>query len=204
MEKGTLNYRFFGFLILLFVISFESVQGQGYEKEELIRFNQKRIDYNKKGMVILGSWALGNIALGGIMAGRTSGETKALHQMSLYWNTVNLAIAGFGYYSALNEVPSTDFWETIGSQHSIEKILLVNAALDLAYMAGGIYVRERGRRLEKDQLKGFGKSVILQGAFLMVFDGIKYGFHNNHGKELPKIINHLGLTGDGVGLIMMF
>jgi hypothetical protein len=189
-------------VILLVFSSGNKVLGQGSDKLE--PFNQTRIQYNKTGMLILGSWAIGNIALGGIMAGRTSGETKAFHQMNLYWNTVNLAIAGFGYYSAMKEVPSSEFWETIGSQQSIEKILLVNAALDVAYMAGGLYVLERGRRLQKDQLRGFGKSVILQGAFLMVFDGIKFGFHNSHGKELPKIINHLGFTGDGIGLMLMF
>lgn len=189
--------------ILFFLFAITLVQAQDVPTR-LTEFNQVRIDYNKSGMIILGSWALGNIALGGIMAGRTSGETKAFHQMNIYWNTVNLAIAGFGYYSAMNEVPSSEFWETMNAQNSIEKILLVNAALDLGYMAGGLYLLERGRRLDKDQFKGFGKSVILQGAFLMSFDAIKYVFHNIHGKELPTIMNHIGITPNGVGLLMNF
>ncbi|GAB2608789.1 DUF6992 family protein [Belliella aquatica] len=189
--------------ILFFLFAITLVQAQDVPTK-LTEFNQVRIDYNKSGMIILGSWALGNIALGGIMAGRTAGETKAFHQMNIYWNTVNLAIAGFGYYSAMNEVPSSEFWETMNAQNSIEKILLVNAALDLGYMAGGLYLLERGRRLDKDQFKGFGKSVILQGAFLMSFDAIKYVFHNIHGKELPTIMNHIGITPNGVGLLMNF
>lgn len=189
--------------ILFFLFAITLVQAQDVPTR-LTEFNQVRIDYNKSGMIILGSWALGNIALGGIMAGRTSGETKAFHQMNIYWNTVNLAIAGFGYYAAMNEVPSSEFWETMKAQNSIEKILLVNAALDLGYMAGGLYLLERGRRLDKDQFKGFGKSVILQGAFLMSFDAIKYVFHNVHGKELPTIMNHIGITPNGVGLLMNF
>ncbi len=176
--------------------------GQGIDNLE--PFNQTRIQYNKKGMLILGSWASSNIALGEMMAGRTSGETKAFHQMNLYWNTVNLAIAGFGYYSAMNELPDKDFWETLGAQHSIEKILLVNAALDIAYVAGGLYVVEREKRLEKEHIKGFGKSVMLQGAFLISFDAIKYLFHNNHGKKLPQIMDHIVTTPDGVGLVMVF
>ena len=190
-------------VILFFLLAVSFVQAQN-TPERLTEFNQVRIDYNKSGMIILGSWALGNIALVGIMAGRTSGETKAFHQMNIYWNTVNLAIAGLGYYSAMNEVPSSEFWETMNAQNSIEKILLVNAALDLGYMAGGLYLLERGRRLDKDQLKGFGKSVILKGAFLMSFDAIKYVFHNVHGKELPTIMNHIGITPNGVGLLMNF
>ncbi|SNS67840.1 hypothetical protein SAMN06295967_1168 [Belliella buryatensis] len=174
------------------------------EHQQMLDFNHKRIDYNRSGMLILGSWAIGNMVLGGVMIGRTSGETRAFHQMNIYWNTVNLAIAGFGYYSAMKEVPSTEFWETMRAQQSIEKILLVNAALDVAYMAGGLYLLERGRRLENDQFKGFGKSVILQGAFLMSFDAIKYAFHNFHGKELPEIMNHVGVTANGIGLLVNF
>lgn len=189
--------------ILFFLFAITLVQAQD-APARLTEFNQVRIDYNKSGMIILGSWAFGNIVLGGIMAGRTTGETKAFHQMNIYWNTVNLAIAGFGYYSAMNEVPSSEFWETMNAQNSIEKILLVNAALDLGYMAGGLYLLERGRRLDNDQFKGFGKSVILQGAFLMSFDTIKYVFHNIHGKELPSIMNHIGITPNGVGFLMNF
>ncbi len=190
-------------LILMFLfLSFGFVEGQTFD--ELKPFNQTRIDYNKRGMLILGSWAIGNIALGGIMSGRTSGETKAFHQMNLYWNTVNLVIAGFGYYSAANEVSGIEFWETIQAQHSIEKILLVNAALDVGYMVGGLYVLERGRRLERDQLRGFGKSIIIQGAFLMAFDAIKYGFHNSHGNFLPKIVDNIVFNGEGMGLLFIF
>jgi hypothetical protein len=197
------NFKTAFLVVLFFFFAITWVQAQDVATR-LTGFNQVRIEYNKAGMIILGSWALGNIALGGIMAGRTSGETKAFHQMNLYWNTVNLAIAGFGYYSATNEVPSSEFWETMTAQHSIEKILLGNAALDLGYMAGGLYVLERGRRLDKDQLKGFGKSVILQGAFLMSFDAIKYVSHNIHGEELPMIMNHIGITPNGVGLLINF
>ncbi|MCH7412556.1 hypothetical protein MM213_03590 [Belliella sp. R4-6] len=190
-------------LILVFLICVSFANAQDIPSQ-LTEFNQVRIDYNKSGMMILGSWAVGNIVLGGVMAGRTSGETKAFQQMNMYWNTVNLAIAGFGYYSAMKESPSSEFWETLQAQHGIEKILLVNAALDVAYIAGGLYVLERGRRLDKDQLKGFGKSIMLQGAFLMSFDAIKYAFHNVHGKELPTIVENLAFTGNGFGFVMNF
>ena len=188
-------------LVILVFVSFANAQDI---PSQLTEFNQVRIDYNKSGMMILGSWAAGNIVLGGVMAGRTSGETKAFHQMNMYWNTVNLAIAGFGYYSAMKESPSSEFWETLSAQHSIEKILLLNAALDIGYIAGGFYLIERGKRLGKEQLTGFGKSVILQGAFLMSFDAIKYVFHNVHGKELPTIVENLAFTGNGFGLVMNF
>ena len=93
---------------------------------ELQDFNQIRISYNEKGMLILGGWAVGNMVWGGIAASHTNGQTKAFHQMNMYWNSVNLLIAGFGYWQAMKESPGTDFWSTLDAQQSIEKILLFN------------------------------------------------------------------------------
>ena len=76
----------------------------------------------------------------------------------------------------------------------------VNAALDLGYMAGGLYLKERGLRRENDRLVGFGKSVILQGAFLMAFDAIMVGFHQTHAGQLPEIVQSLALGPTGFSL----
>lgn len=163
-------------------------------------YNETRIQYNESGMIILGAWALGNMVWGGIGASHTSGQTKAFHQMNLYWNSVNLIIAGIGYWQATREVPSTDLFETMKSQASIEKILLVNAALDIAYMAGGMYLKERGFRLSKDKFVGFGKSIILQGAFLFTFDALMYTFHATHSKELPAFFEQVSFQPSGLTL----
>lgn len=170
----------------------------------LQEFNQVRMDYNQKGMMILGTWAIGNMVWGGIGASQTTGETKAFHQMNLYWNSVNLVIAGFGYWQATKETPGTDFWATIEAQQGIEKVLLLNGALDLAYMAGGLYMKERGLRKDNSKLIGFGKSVILQGAFLLAFDGVMYGFHSAHGKELQSLVQNISLGPTGVYFRMNF
>jgi hypothetical protein len=178
-------------LILFFFLV--SVPLLAQEIPVLKEFNQTRLDYNRSGMMILGTWAIGNMVWGGIGARQNSGETKAFHQMNLYWNSVNLLIAGFGYWQATKETPGTDFWATMEAQQSIEKVLLVNAALDVAYMAGGLYLKERGLRTENERLIGFGKSVILQGAFLMSFDAVMYGFHHAHAKQLPELMQHVSL-----------
>lgn len=188
------------FILLLLLLFYTSLDVFAQEIPALSDFNQTRIDYNRKGMLILGSWAVGNMIWGGIGAGQTSGKVKAFHQMNLYWNTVNLAIAGFGYWQATKEVPGNDFWATMDAQQSIEKILWVNAALDLGYMSGGLYLKERGLRMENERLVGFGKSVILQGAFLMAFDAIMVGFHQTHGGQLPEIVQSLELEPSGFSL----
>ena len=195
---------YFGFGLLLVIFCFFSIHALAQEIPALADFNQTRLDYNKQGMMILGTWAVGNMVWGGIGASQTSGQTKAFHQMNLYWNSVNLLIAGFGYWQATKETPGSEFWETMKAQQSIEKILLVNAALDVAYMAGGLYLKERGLRTENDRLIGFGKSIILQGAFLMVFDGIMYGVHVAHAKGLPSLIQNISLGPTGVYFRMNF
>jgi hypothetical protein len=54
-------------------------------------------------------------------------------------------------------------------------------------MALGLYLFERGRRTDKDKWVGFGKSIVLQGAFLLFFDAILYGFQQQLGIELVEL-----------------
>lgn len=188
------------FKLLLFFIAFFFANELLAQQQELGLFNSTRIDYNRKGMVILGSWAFGNMLWGGVAASQTTGSDKAFHQMNLYWNSVNLVIAGLGYWHASKSPEAMSLWETIEAQQGIEKVLLVNAALDLGYMAGGLYLKERGLRKNNERLQGFGKSVILQGAFLLTFDAIMYGFHHHHAQALPDLVNQLSLGPNGFSL----
>lgn len=184
-------------LLLLLVIPWDAF---AQEIPELTAFNQTRINYNESGMIILGSWAVGNMIWGGIGASNSTGQTKAFHQMNIYWNSVNLIIAGFGFWQANGEIANNDFFGTMTSQQKIEKILLFNTALDVAYMAGGMYLKERGLRLNKDKFIGFGKSIILQGAFLFTFDALMYTFHVVHAKELPALVQHMSIQPNGFSM----
>jgi hypothetical protein len=50
-------------------------------------------------------------------------------------------------------------------------------------------------------MQGFGRAVIVNGAFLMLFDLIMYQVHNRHGSlELYPWINNLDFQGTGLGL----
>ena len=153
---------------------------------ELERINQIRLDYNQQGMLILGAWAVLNLLLGSIGSFRTRGQSQAFHQMNAYWNVVNLGIAVFGFWQA-TQVAAMNFWEGLVAQQQIEKVLLANVALDFGYLLLGLYFIERGRRLEKDKWIGFGKSILLQGAFLLLFDAILYGYQQQLGMELLEL-----------------
>ena len=168
----------------LFFVFALPVGAQGFADLEVI--NQTRLDYNLKGMLILGTWAVVNLILGALASFRTSGQTQAFHQMNAYWNVVNLGIAGFGFWQA-TQVAALNFWEVLVAQQQIEKVLIFNSALDFGYMAIGLLLIERGRRLEKERWIGFGKSILLQGAFLLLFDAILYGFQQQLGIELLEL-----------------
>jgi len=139
----------------------------------LTDFNNQRIQNSKKAMTVLGTWAVGNILVGGIGMTQTEGQTKAFHQMNAGWGAINLVIAGFGYYNAMQTDPaSLTLANSITEHHKIQKVLLFNAGLDIGYMLGGLYLTERAKNSpdKADQFRGFGKSIIMQGAFLFVFD----------------------------------
>jgi hypothetical protein len=130
-------------------------------------------DFRKHGMMVLGSWATLNIAGGLIGRANTTGSDKYFYEMNAIWNGVNLGIAALGYYGAVNLAQPETALDLYKSQMKMDKTLLFNAGLDLAYMAGGFYLMERSRRSSSnkpERLKGYGQSVILQGAFLLAFD----------------------------------
>jgi hypothetical protein len=175
--------KVFQVLPLFFVFALP-VAAQGLA--DLEEINQTRLDYNQQGMLILGTWAVVNLILGAVASLRTSGQTQAFHQMNAFWNVVNLGIAAYGFWQA-TQVAALNFWEVLVAQQQIEKVLLANSALDFGYIALGLYLIERGRRKEKDKWLGFGKSIVLQGVFLLLFDAILYGFQQQLGIELLEL-----------------
>jgi len=184
----------------LFVLAgmFTGIICKGQNKSSIPAINEERKRLESNGMLVLGSWAVGNIVWGGIGASRTTGARKGFHQMNMYWNTVNLAIAGLGYFNARRHQENKGLWESLEAQHKTEKILLFNAALDLGYMAGGLYLKERGRRQQKNQLIGFGNAVMLQGAFLFVFDGMLYALQVKNKANFKPWMDKLSIHANGL------
>ena len=158
-------------------------------------------------MLILGGWALSNVLVSPVLARRSDGVTKHFYQMNAYWNIVNLGIAAAGYLNTLNQdINSMTLTASISEQQSIEKVLLFNTGLDVAYIMGGFYMMERARRGggQSDRLKGFGRSIVLQGGFLFAFDLLFYLNMNAHGKGFHKLMSHVAMTPNGLGLTFVF
>jgi len=166
-------FKFTTILASIIIGSIGIIKGQSKEVK-LTEMNEERLQLNRNGMKILGGWAAGNIAAGGIGMAQSGGSTRYFHEMNLAWNGVNLAIAGLGYFGSKKDPAAFSMKETLREYRSFENILLFNAGLDVGYMATGAYLWERGIRKDSDRLKGYGQSLILQGGFLFTFDVIMF------------------------------
>lgn len=172
----------------------------------LTNFNQERNDLNRKGMTVLGSWAGANLITNGILLSNSSGSDKYFYQMNVYWNVVNGALAGLGVLGAKKKQGDLSAFQTLEEQSSTEKTFLINTGLDAAYVMTGVYLLEKSKNSvdNQDMLKGYGRSVILQGGFLLLFDGIMYGVHRSHLKKGKAIFENITFTGNQVGFVWQF
>lgn len=190
--KTTSKKQFF-FTIILLLIS-----GYVFAQDDYIRFYNQSIMNSNTGMFILGGWALGNIALGAYGWAQYTGQQKYFNQMNLFWNTVNLTIAGIALYNNYHTDISLLNAEQIMSKHlQTEKILLVNSFLDAGYIGTGFLLRHFSGRSEKrsNLLKGYGNSLLLQGGFLLIFDVCLYGIMRNQRLDFMNNLN-LSITTD--------
>jgi len=168
-------------------------------------FSQSQHNINT-GMVVLGSWAIINMATGVYGMTTQEGSSKYFYQMNLFWNTVNLGIAGFALYNNLNTDTGLLSDQQILDEHfKSEKLFLINAGLDVLYMAGGAFMVHKSKSSIKrpDLLKGYGKSVILQGGFLLVFDAVLYFIQHLHSNRFLENL-HVGFTPQSIQLTLNF
>lgn len=192
-EKNVL-FTLFLMLILLFLPEVLHAQ---MAKNEPFFIYERSLDLQKKGMIVLGSWAGANLISGGIGFFRSTGNTRYLHQMNAAWNVVNLGIAVFGYRGALQASAEIAAGEMLGEMGNLDRILLINAGLDLLYLGTGAYLWRRGMVKDSNRLTGYGQSLIIQGGFLLLFDAVFYLMHSPLTAELGQITNQLSFTGNG-------
>lgn len=139
-------------------------------------FHEKSMEVNQTGMYILGGWAVLNMAGGAIGWANNSASAKYFNQMNLFWNTVNLSIAGFAIYNNFNTPTLSEPGQVLQNHIKTENLYLINAGLDILYLGTGFYLKHLSERKPKrhDLLLGYGNSIVLQGSFLFVFDSVMW------------------------------
>jgi len=173
------------------------------ETPTLRQFSEQRIRHQKTLGLALGGYALANIAVGSIAAGQTAGEARYFHKMNVYWNLFNLGIAGAGLLGSRNRSADGETLPDAVRQHeNMKQVLLLNSGIDVAYIVGGAYLRQRADTHpdKADQLRGYGSSVMVQGGFLLAFDLVNYFIFKNRGDKQEKFL--LSATPNGVGVVL--
>ena len=172
-------------------------------QEEWEILAQDRARVNRTGMQVLLGWSALNMAGGTVGYFQTSGKNRYFHQMNAIWNVVNAGIA----VSALSGMGS-DSLQSLPMAYkeglTMEKVLLANAGLDVAYIATGGYMMERGMRKDQVRFRGYGQSLLIQGGFLLAFDTVLFILNNNHNQELYNILSSVSVSSQGVGMAFTF
>lgn len=172
-------------------------------------FSQARTRLDQRGLSVLGGWAVGNLLVSGIATGQTEGSAHYFHQMNLGWGAVNLALAGAGYLAARRAArsPSTTRADNVRRQLKTENLYLLNAGLDVAYLAAGAYLLEKGRNPSAagspSRWRGYGQSLVLQGGFLLLFDGAQYAAHHRHAnRSLYPLLSRVSVGPGAVAVVL--
>ena len=199
------------FLLVLMLVTCSIASSQSVMKDSisnaLSNIQLRQTNFNKMAMWSLNSWAVGNITYGTIANFQTTGEAKYFHQMNAIWNTVNLGIGIPGMIGAYKKQEALSFEELYKNQRRYETIYLFNAGLDLAYVSGGVALREYGKRLTDEngaRFRGYGSSLIFQGAYLFAHDLAVYILLKTNTRLFDKQWQHVKLSYGGVNLLLEF
>lgn len=122
------------------------------------------------GMGVLAGWAGANVVGG--TAGylrEPPGRSRAAWGAHAAWNVVNLGLAGAGLARA-SSARDLEAEALAERQRRLQTVLWVNAGLDVGYVAAGAGLQALGRDQQDPALQGVGDALLVQGAFLLVFD----------------------------------
>lgn len=103
---------------------------------------------------VLGAWAAGSAAAGALLC--VPRRTRGFGRQTLAWGAVDGAIAAVGSRRRAAKGPT--------DPDRLRRVLLVNAGLDVGYLAAGAWLVRHGR------WRGDGAAVLVQGAFLLALD----------------------------------
>lgn len=192
-------------IILIAALLFAVMNSFCQSQTDLNTFNRQRNKITKNAMIVLGSWSAVNLIYSGIATGQTHGTNLYFHQMNVMWGGINLGLAALSYIGLKNK-DGMSLVQSLKQQAGVEKTYMLNAGLDVAYIASGLYLKEKGKTCTKNaqKFKGYGESIILQGAALLLLDGVMFTVHNLHGKKLYRMMEktQVGVTGNGIGMIV--
>ena len=132
--------------------------------EESKEYNVLR--HQERAMNVLLGWSGASVIAGSAMLLHESSNISDMGIQNVAWGVIDGGIALYARRSILRKRSSIISVQE--EKRSFRKLLLINSLLDAAYVGVGTALAASGR----DNLKGHGYGIIIQGAFLLLFDGI--------------------------------
>lgn len=151
----------------------------------------EQLKLNMDGMMVLLVWAIGNIIVGLLLANhhKKSAVQRSFYMGNAVWNIVNALIAIVTMVMLSNTVPGyMQLKEIIYRFFTFEKLLLFNLGLDIAYVAIGSFLVERGKHIRKPSFEGYGRALWVQGGFLFLLDTVLYIVNNYYNQKYAIFI----------------
>jgi len=183
-------------------------KSQSVKTDSASLLNAERITTNRHGMHVLEAWGLANVAGGAAGYFATSNkEWKDFSLMNLSWGVVNAGIAYMGLGGVRQEmINKTSCNDMLQRYESNKRLYLINAGLDAVYIGTGLFLWEHSNTVTNhaELWSGFGKSIALQGLFLLIFDSTMYASHQSKNKRWYRITEGLCITNNGIGLRYAF
>jgi len=170
----------------------------------LPQITERQARLQRTGTWTLAGWSLANLAVSSIAIGKAEGSARYFHEMNLYWNAVNVGIAGAGLLSLRKKSPSPTLSSTVKDHYTLQKTLLFNSGLDVAYITSGFWLLDKSKTettiTRQNRFRGFGQAVVVQGGFLLIFDVTNYLLHRSDNARLHQLLDRVSLNGNGVTL----
>lgn len=191
-------------ILLCFLLDFSTLRAQHIkpDPESFRNLDSQRIATNQRGMIVLGSFSAANVAFGAAACLATEDkEWRAFHGMNAAWNVVNLAIAYGGYRAARKERgKERTCGDMLNHYESNKRLYLMNAGLDILYLGSGYVLNDQSiYSRQPEMLRGFGKAIMLQGGFLLIFDSVMFASHQSRNKKWRRLLEGLCVSGNGIG-----
>ncbi|MFZ2362614.1 MAG: hypothetical protein WA040_24955 [Anaerolineae bacterium] len=117
-------------------------------------------------------WSMISVASGLPLAVSRQPLLRGLGQQFVAWGAIDGTIALAGRWSQRRKAEQGAASEEIAA---LRRLLLVNAALDVLYVAGGVTLAVR-RGKDDPYWRGVGLGIVVQGGFLLGFD-LWHGLH---------------------------
>lgn len=131
--------------------------------------------YQQRRMSLLLGWGLFSIVAGLLAQRNPRAFWKQFGLQALTWGAIDAALALFGLNGANKKEERFALGELGARDEAKEargfyRILLINTGLDVLYIAGGAWLLQRFKG--RDDRQGMGVGVMVQGVWLLLFDGL--------------------------------